>query len=461
MAIATTFLGVETALRGILAQQQALDTTGNNIANANTPGYTRQIAVMTPTGQYPTPSVDAQVGPQIGTGVTVSEYQRVRDDFLDVQVRAQMMNSGYYDAVNTGLDQVQASLAEPSSNGLSTLLSNFWGSWQDLGNNPESTAARQAVLQSGQAVADGFNQLSSQLQTFSSQNDQNVQLTLKDLNSTTSQIATLNQQIQQAEQTGLTPNDLLDQRDNLIDHLTTLANVTVVPSTVSGATGEVDIWVGPQTTGTQLVSAASATTIDPSGTATASTLSTLLPDLNLGKLGGIEDLGSKISSYRTTLDGLASSLHDQVNTLEPGYFAGAAGTATAATLSVAMTSPSSLVTGAAGNPGDGSTATAVADLQTASGSPATAGSPTIDANYQAFVTTVGSDAQQASSSATTADALTQSLQNRRQSVIGVSLDEEMTNLLKYQRGYQASARALSAMDDMLSTLITRTGRVGL
>src|SRR5262249_33290748 len=131
----STFLGLETALRGVLAQQQALDVTGHNIANANTVGYTRQQAVMaaTPALRYPPDG-------QIGTGVEVTQYRRVRDDFIDIQLRAQTMIQGYQQARQDGLQQVELATNEPGDNGISAQLDKFWSSWQDLSNNPEDGA---------------------------------------------------------------------------------------------------------------------------------------------------------------------------------------------------------------------------------------------------------------------------------------------------------------------------------
>ena len=134
----SSFLGLETALRGILAQQRSLDTTGHNIANANTVGYTRQVAVLQETSplRYPPNG-------QIGTGVDVVAYQRARDDFLDVQLRAQSMLQGYQQARQDGLQQVELSLNEPGDNGVYALLGKLWSAWQDLENNPEDLAKRQ------------------------------------------------------------------------------------------------------------------------------------------------------------------------------------------------------------------------------------------------------------------------------------------------------------------------------
>src|SRR5947209_1623630 len=126
MAGISTFLGVETALRGLLAQQRALDVTGHNVANANTAGYTRQQVNL----QTTAPFLDVGKG-LIGTGVDVTGYSRQRDQFLDIQLRAQSMQLGQADARQNGLSQVESNLNEPSDNGISNLLQRYWASWQD------------------------------------------------------------------------------------------------------------------------------------------------------------------------------------------------------------------------------------------------------------------------------------------------------------------------------------------
>src|SRR3954464_4020114 len=126
MAGISTFLGVETALRGLLAQQRALAVAGHNIANANTEGYTRQSVQLTQTS----PFLDVGKG-QVGTGVDVTAYTRQRDQFVDIQLRAQQMQLGQSEARQDGLMQIESNVPEPSDTGISTLLQKYWSSWED------------------------------------------------------------------------------------------------------------------------------------------------------------------------------------------------------------------------------------------------------------------------------------------------------------------------------------------
>jgi len=447
----STFMGLETTLRGILAQQLAIDVTGHNISNANTVGYSRQRATLTPTDPYTVPGTSRppQAG-QLGTGVDVSQYQRVRDAFIDIQYRAQTMIQGSADATNDGLQQVQQAFHEPGDQGLNSLLQKYWSAWSDVSNAPENMATRQALAQAAGSLATGFNQVSTQLQTVLGQTGQNVTYTINDVNAMGTQIAQLNDAIAKAEVTGDQPNDLLDQRDVLIDNLSSLGNVTVTPTTL----GKVDISIG----GASLVS----------GTTSATLAETDMTSLTSGKLQGLIQLRDvTIPGYQAQLDTLASTMISATNTQHAAGFdlTGTAGGAfftgtDAASIAInpaIMSNPALIAASGNGQPGNADNALAMAALRTQS----LVGSSSIDTAYSQLVTKIGSDTQQAQRAADTSSLLVGSLQDRRESVSGVSLDEEMTNLVRFQRGYQASARALTAMDDMLDNLISRTGRVGL
>jgi flagellar hook-associated protein 1 FlgK len=449
----STFMGIETALRGVMAQQRAVDSSGHNIANANTEGYTRQTATMTATSPF------VETSGAIGTGVDITGYQRARDAFLDIQLRAQTMLQGYNDARADGLNQVELSLNEPSDTGISKLLQNFWSGWQDVGSAPENSAVRQSLLQKAASLAGGLQSLRSQLVTAGNQVDQNLTLATGDLNKAVADVAAIDQQIMTQVGAGVTPaNDLLDRRDSLLDKIGNLVNMTSTPQ----ADGSVTIKVGDFT----LLAAGAATpvaTVADFGNNAA----TGLPNLTSGKLCGLVDLKATIAGpggYISRLDAIASSLIGSVNAAQTSGYTLSGTPATipfftgtdASNIAVSaglIADPTQIgASAAAGQPANGQNAAAIANLR---------GNAAIDGAYSTFVTTIGSDAQAAERTAENTKVLTDSLLNRRDSVSGVSLDEEMTNLLRFQRGYQASARALTAMDDLIDYLVNRTGKVGL
>jgi flagellar hook-associated protein 1 FlgK len=454
----STFTGLQTALRGLLASQQEIDLTGHNIANASTPGYSRQTANL-----VTTPAIGNPPSGLLGTGVTVQSYQRVRDSFIDTQLRAQTMLKGYAETQQDGLNQVDMSLNEPSDNGLSSLLSAYWAAWQNVTNAPEDVASRQALAQSASSLASGFNSLSSQLTTISTQTQQQQTLTMNQVNAMGTQIAQLNQAITTAEMTGSMPNDLLDQRDLLLDKLSELGNTSVSVTTGQpGVLGSVDVTFG----GAALVTGNAATS--PALTYAG------LPSLTSGQLAGMQSVIDSITDpttgYLTSLNTLAGTIASATNGQHasgfdmngnPGgaFFDFTAGNE-AATIAVdpsILATPQLIAASGNGQIGDASNATAIADIQQST----LMGGATIDQSYSQLVTQIGGDSQLAQQNLSNQTALVQTLTNQRASVSGVSLDEEMTNLLQFQRGYQAAARALTAMDQMLDQLINRTGAVGL
>jgi len=454
----STFMGIQTTLRGLLAQQRALDVTSHNVSNASTEGYSRQEAVLgtTPALAIPAGGLNGQ-GSLLGTGVDVMSYQRVRDQFLDLQYRGQSMSQGDKSARSSSLQQVELTLAEPGSNGVSAALERFWSAWGDLSNAPDNPAARQAVIDKSRALADGINQLQDGLGAARAQATAEfgalagaggeVQRMSADL------AGTLNA-IRDAELTGAQPNDLYDRRDLLLDKLSALGQVSVTPSPAGGsdvALGGVTIVDTDDTTGIASV---------PSGTFPLTF--TTSPG---GRLGALMDLGSAtgpIASYQQTLDLVARSLSDpavagSVNSVYQAatgqafftYTTGPSGTPVLA-LNEPTISTSTLAAGLSG-PGDNQVALDIGKLR---GGPA-------DRQYAQLVTTIGNEVSDAKRQEATAQVLTDNLKDRRDSVSGVSLDEEMTNLIRFQRAYQASARAMSTTDEMLDVLINRTGRVGL
>jgi flagellar hook-associated protein 1 len=465
----STFAGLETALRGLMAQQQALDITGQNITNASTPGYTRQTVSLATT-----PSLQTAPGVQLGTGVTVTGYQRMRDAFLDVQYRAQNMLQGSAQASQDGLGQVENVINEPSSTGLNSLFSSYWSSLQAVSNAPQDPGARQALVEAATSLAQGFTGISSQLATIQSQTSQNIDLTVAQINSDGTTISKLNAAIKVSEAAGNTPNDLLDQRDSALDDLSSLGSVSSVANTDGTVTVSFDgVTIADATTGYTMSLSGSTLSNDKSTPETATVATTA------GKLGALINLNSTtIPGYQSSLNTIASTLITQMNALQAGGvdangvtqpggvgLDGSTGVAffngtDATDISVNVTAAQIAAASVANAPGDNTNALAMADVQNDPTLAPLSGA-TIDGAYNQLVTTIGSDSQSAQRSVSNANVIVQSLQNQRDSVSSVSLDEEMTNLVMYQQGYQASARALTAMDDMLSQLITRTGRVGL
>lgn len=224
----STFMGLETARRGMFTQQSALHATGHNIANANTPGYSRQRINFEQTEPYPSASLNRpQIPGQVGTGVKAGSVQRIREGFLDVQYRSENNKLGFWESRAESLRKMEEILNEPSEEGLANTMDVFWQSLQDLAVNPMNAGARAVVRQRGIAVAETFNYLSSSLETVQKDLQNEVSVGEKQINSLLSQINEVNNQIGKVEPNGYLPNDLYDERDRLLDQLSTMVNIKV------------------------------------------------------------------------------------------------------------------------------------------------------------------------------------------------------------------------------------------
>jgi flagellar hook-associated protein 1 FlgK len=429
----SSFMGLETSLRGLLAQQRALDVTSHNIANVDRAGYTRQEAVMAAAPALAVPgALQSGATGQLGQGVDVEAYRRLRDTFADLQFRAANMTYGDGSTRANALEQVDDAFGEPSDTGLNAALSSFFDSWDALAANPESSAAKQVVVGTATALASAFNALDERLAALAG----NAATEYADLTApngavmdAATELQQLNVAIANARQGGGSANDLLDRRDQILDNLSQLGQVSVTDL----GNGMISVQFGD----------AASPLVDATNTVNAPT-GMVAPG---GKLGALLSVQATIAGYRTSLDTVAFQLENSVNAAQGiTFFSGP----TAGTISVAVTA-AGVQTTATGASGANELARAVAALR----------SGAVQTGYADLVHTMGADAATAERAGQTGKALVDAADARRQSTNGVSLDEEMTNMVRFQRGYQASARALSTMDEMLDVLINRTGRVGL
>jgi len=448
MSSVSSFYGLQTSLRGLLAQQRSIDVTGHNIANASTRGYSRQEAALAATSALVLPAAtQTGAGAHLGSGVDVQSYRRVRDTFLDLQYRAQATNLGGHHARTTALDRAELSLAEPSDDGLNEQLSRFWDAWSDVANSPEasSVAARQALVSQAGSLTSAFATVDAQLATVARQAEEEYAAITGpsgEVGAIAREIADLNETIKRFMSAGDLPNDLLDRRDVLLDQLAEFGQVSVKEDAVAGS-----------------IEVAFGGAADPIVADTEVNWPQELTDPG-GRLGALKKVGGtagEIAGYRAQLSGVAEKLAQAVNDLhETGrggtagpFFAFTPGSA-AATLAVAVT-PAGVAATAGAGAGANELALKLAGLRGGAA----------DADYRGFVAKLGTDVRDSKRLEANAGVLSQAVDDRRQSVSGVALDEEMSNLVRFQRAYQASARAMSTMDEMLDVLINRTGRVGL
>src|SRR5690606_24594495 len=230
----STFGGIETMLRGLRAQQLALDTTGHNISNANTPGYSRQTVDMTATDPYAVPTMNRyQIAGQIGTGVTVTQIRRLRDLFVDRRTQYENAALGYWDARQRNFSHLEVTLAEPAEldtgSSIGYHLYEFWSALQQLGNanRADNIAVRSVVREKANNLCDSIRSTYRQLTTLQKDLSAEIAVKIGRINSLADQIAGLNAEIAKITAVGDNPNDLLDKREVLVGELSTLVSISI------------------------------------------------------------------------------------------------------------------------------------------------------------------------------------------------------------------------------------------
>ncbi|MED3563479.1 flagellar hook-associated protein FlgK [Bacillus xiapuensis] len=491
----STFHGIEVGKRALFAQQTALSVTAQNVSNANTTGYTRQRAEMQADNGLSLPGANGN-NMQLGTGVVVNKLVRLREDYLDVQYRGENQNLGYWDAKSDTLSKIEGILNEPSDTGLASTMDQFWSSWQELSKNPDSAAARAVVRQRGVAVAETFHYISDSLTQMQDDTLHVIDSKVKSINDIADQIGSLNKQISSLVANNYQPNDLFDQRDVLIDNLSKMVNVNVTKHD----NGMVDVAIGTEflVNGTSVNKLEGFDLSQGLNKPDKITLNGKSVQLESGELKArIEAYQTIIPDYLNKINTLAKTFADSVNSIhrqgyhlesDGGTVTAAAGSVnfftgirdpitgeisdpdiTASNLEVNFDIMDSLDLIAAGqkesdgnsSTGNGKNAQAIADLKFKGNLDFNGTTSTIDDYYRNIISKLGIDSQEAQRMQGNSDVIVNQVENRRQSVSGVSLDEEMANMIKFQQAYNAAARMVTTMDQCLDKIINGMGRVGL
>ena len=229
----STFMGLEASKKGLFVQQSALYTTGHNIANTNTEGYSRQRVNMQPTAGYPHAGLNTPTYPgYLGTGVEASSVQRIRDEFIDRQYRQETNKLGYWESTLNSINQMEDILSEPSEFGINQAFTEFWESFQDLSVQPTDSAARKVAVARAESLAEAFNYNYTQLETIQGNLGNEIAVSTKQINTILEKIAAINDQVKALEPNGFVTNDLYDARDLLVDELNEYIPVSIerVPS---------------------------------------------------------------------------------------------------------------------------------------------------------------------------------------------------------------------------------------
>lgn len=461
---------LSTALSALQSERKALEVTGQNIANANTVGYTRQRPNLQAVGGSVIPALYSK-SDGIGNGVTVSDIQRLQDSFLEQRANSENGTLTNLAGRQQTLTDIENSFGEPGSTGIQASLATYWNGWDDVANNPSDTAARTALIGSAQSLAAGLNGAATSLNSQWTASNETLKSTVQQVNATATNIASLNKAIIAATAAGNQPNDLMDQRDLLIRQLASSIGVT----TKANPNGSTDVLLG----GAALVSGTVARALTVGGGTALDQVSGPPPNpvtVTWGATGNAAAIGSgqtgalltalntTIPSYSEQLDAVAASLVSSVNAQQAaGYdLNGAAGAAffdpakmTAGSITVVLTDPKTIAASAIAPTVDGGGNTVVnldgsnaQRLANFSGTGA-------DASYRQLIVALGSESQAAQQKANTQQSVVTQVTASRDSAAGVDLDEEQTNLITFQQAYNAAAQYMSVLNGVLDTLINK------
>lgn len=510
----STFHGIETAKRSLASQMAALNTTGHNIANTNTEGYSRQkVSLTAASAMAPYGLIRSTESGQLGSGVEATSINRIRDSYLDTQYRYENGSLGSLEIQYDTLSKLETVISEPSDTGLQTVINNFWDAWSDVSVDPSSATTRKVLTEAALSLTDALNQASKQMDVLSTDLTNSIELKATEINGLLQQVADLNAQINKIEGLGDDANDLRDSRDLAMDKLSKIANVSV-----SELSTGYEVTVG----GVLAVTGSTVTNVTSASLQTAFQAGTL----NSGEVNGLFISRDQYAAdYKNQLNQMANTLANGNMTLtipagsvlpegtilnditysdannnrtltsdltvtvaglnglhKLGYtLTGAAGgnffttsdssatiTAGNITLNNAIQADDSLIAtsmklDSSGNvvTGNNQLALLISELSNTKMDVGTSTPVTLNDYYGSIVGKLGAETQGVQRKLANAETLTEQVESSRQSVSGVSLDEEMSNLIKYQQAYSSAARYMTTYDQLLDKLINGTGTVGL
>ncbi|MFC7400909.1 flagellar hook-associated protein FlgK [Citricoccus sp. GCM10030269] len=462
----STFSTLNTAARGLEAARAQIAVTAQNTANAGTVGYTRQSAQLQaapgiqPSGLFPDPT-----GP--GQGVDVVGIGRSSSELLNRQVRTAVGQSGFQQVRAEAYSGVEDLLREPGDSSVSTAVNDFHAAWADVANHPEDTGAASVLLEKAAALASRLRGDVHQLENQYTAQSTELRAEVEQVNALAGQLAGLNDAIRQTTAANGSANELLDVRDQVAEQLTGLTGGQLRLA----ADGTSDFLVG----GNALVSGEDHRTLtavvgngpgEPATVSWSHRLGSGIPASAgidggsiAGRLSVLSDVGP-LATATEAYDALAASIASTTNAVHSTGFTGS-GTAGgpffaydagrgASSLAVAVTDPSGVAHGAEGAGAlDGTIADQIAQL-----------GPQVTAPWTGFVTTTGGASRSALDGLSLSVGTESAARASQQSLASVDRDEEAVNLVTFQHAYQASARVLTAVDEMLDQLINRTGLVG-
>ncbi|GAB4339023.1 MAG: flagellar hook-associated protein FlgK [Calditrichia bacterium] len=455
------FQSLDIARKAIWSSRLGMDVTSHNIANVNTEGYTRQRMVSQ--AAQPLQLVQGQ----LGMGVALESLHRVRNTMLDQQFRQTNHLLGNATAKEDLYSQIEIIFQEPSESAVGSQMNDFFLEFSNLASSPEDTAIRNTIREKATTLVDAFNTKSQQLSSMQNSIQSNVKASIEQVNSLTRQIAELNRQIVMGNGKSMMANDLMDRRDLLLDRLSEYTKITVS----EGANGQISV----SADGVNLVSGINANELSFTTTGDGSDLQIEISNSNgqsanfkSGKIGALLEMhNQKIPELQVKLDNLAKAFIEEVNRIHSAGYGLPVGNPpqpstgvnffegnSASTIRInsdIMENINNIAASSDGDPGNGDVALAISNIRNSK--VFNGGTQTLEDYYTDTVKTLAVEIEQAGQSRQSQQLLKNQVQNQRDAESGVSLDEEMTNLIKYQRSFEAASKVVKVVDEMLATIV--------
>ncbi len=445
----------EISSKSLATYQRALSISSNNIANAANPNYSRQRAILTTT------EPDHSTNIELGTGVDITDVERVRNTILDSQIRKYNGYKEDADYRTSVMGNIESLYSEPTDAGLSNLIKKFFNSWNELAGDPASISYRNQVVNSARQMTDKIKSIYSGMDVVRNDLKADASEAVKSINRILTNLADVNQQIYNASTTNKTVNTLMDSRDQLLKELSKYANLNVHINNDNTATVSMGgVNVIDRSNAYEL----SVNTVSSGGRNKLQVLvhgDTSLR-LNSGKLNAMLDIyNEKIENYKDSIDSISNTIMNNVNSVHTtmqtigtppetnikfftSYSAGKLEINTDI-----LSDPKKIAVSSDGSNGNSDGAIQIADIADKN----LIDGESISGKYSDLLTDIANEKSTNTKQVETFDLVLQQLDSQQAQESGVNVDEEMVNVLKYQRSYDASAKLIKIADDILRTLI--------
>lgn len=465
--MSSSFFGLNIGVRALRASQKALEVISHNIVNINTEGYRKQDAVLGTTKPEGNPAVCRNISTgQLGSGVEVNEIRRLYDHYIERESNAELQNKGKWEVGVNIFEQIESILAEPSENGIRNMVDVYWNSWSDLENSPEDYSVRKSLVENSKSLCSLLRNTYKKFESLRTELNREVDIKVKDINNLANQIKELNGLIKEIKIGGDNPNDLMDKRDLLVNKLANMINIDIKETNFN----QLDIFIG----GTAIVRENNYTPLK-----TVLNPSTGLYDIRWQDSDRMVEVSNGqiysminfrdvyIPDIMKSLDNLAKYFINETNGIHrTGY--GLDGTSTgydffsgsdikSIGINSVIDAEISLVAAAknAAQPGDNSNVTDILGLRTQK--LFESGTNNSDEYYNSMIVKVGVEKQQYLKESENSNLLLNNINSRRESISGVSLDEEIVNMMRYQHSYNAAAKVINTMNELFETIISQIG----